>query len=79
MALQYIPDFIYDAGPTGYGELILNLLISMKKLERGQIIEVISYDPGAKEDLPAWCRMQNFPLLDRKNFGNTIHYFIEKC
>lgn len=79
MALQYIPDFIYDAGPTRYGELIINLLKTFEKLERGQIIEVISYDHGTKEDLPVWCKMQNYPLLDHKNFGNTSHYFIEKC
>ncbi|WP_066067517.1 sulfurtransferase TusA family protein [Neobacillus soli] len=78
MAVQYIPDFIYDAGPTGCGELIMNLFLTMKRMESGQIIEVISYDPGAREDLPAWCRMQQHTLHDRKDFGKTSHYFIEK-
>jgi tRNA 2-thiouridine synthesizing protein A len=78
LTLQFIPDFTYDAGPTGCGELIMNLFLTMKKLERGQMIEVISYDPGAREDLPAWCRMQNHTLLERKDFGKTSHYYIEK-
>lgn len=78
MALQYIPDFIYDAGTTGYGDLLLNLSTVLEKLERGQIIEVISFDPNAKEYLPAWCNGHNHTLLDHKNFGSTSHYFIEK-
>lgn len=78
MSLQYIPDHIYDAGPTGCGELIMNLFITMKKLNSGQIIEVISYDPGAREDIPAWCRMQKHTLLDRKDFGKISYYYIEK-
>ena len=71
-------DLLYDAGPTGCGELIMNLFLTMKKMERGQIIKVISYDPGAREDLPAWCRMQQNTLLERQDFGKVSHYFIEK-
>lgn len=78
MTLQYIPELIYDAGPSGFDELILNLLLKMKNLERGQIIEVITYDPSAIADLPAWCRMQNYTLLDHKNFGGSSYYYIER-
>ena len=53
----------YDAGPTGCGELIMNLFLTMKKMNSGEIIEVISYDPGAREDLPAWCRLQNHQFI----------------
>ena len=75
---QYNPDVTYDAGPTGCGELIMNLFLTMRKMDKGQIIEVVSYDPGAREDLPAWCRMQKHTLLDRQDEGKTSHYFIEK-
>jgi tRNA 2-thiouridine synthesizing protein A len=76
--LQNRPDLTYDAGPTGCGELIMNLFLTMKKLEKGNIVEVISYDPGAREDLPAWCRMQKHILLHQHSIGNVRHYFIEK-
>ena len=68
----------YDAGRTGCGELIMKLFLTMKKMNSGEIIEVISYDPGAREDLPAWCRLQNHRLLQRDDDGNTSHYFIKK-
>ena len=78
MGQQYLPVTTYDAGPTGCGELIMNLFLTMRKMNSGEIIEVISYDPGAREDLPAWCRLQNDHLLERMDDGNTSHYFIKK-
>ncbi|MEH7108769.1 sulfurtransferase TusA family protein [Bacillus sp. JJ1764] len=71
-------DLLYDAGPAGCGELIMNLFLTMKKMNQGQIIKVISYDPGAREDLPAWCRLQQHNLVERQDFGKVSHYFIEK-
>ena len=41
-------DVTYDAGPTGCGELIMNLFLTMRKMGEGEIIKVISYDPGAQ-------------------------------
>lgn len=72
------PDVIYDAGPTGCGELIMNLFLTIRKMESGQIIKVISYDPGAREDLPAWCRLQKHTLLRRDDEGKESQYFIQK-
>lgn len=78
MEQQWIPDNIYDAGPTGCGELIMHLFLTMKKMNSGEIIEVVSYDPGAREDIPAWCRLQNHQLLKRDDEGKISHYFIKK-
>lgn len=71
-------DFVYDAGPTGCGELIMNLFITLKKMECGQVIKVISYDPGAREDIPAWCRLQNHSLIRTETEGKVSHYYIQK-
>ncbi|MEQ2526856.1 sulfurtransferase TusA family protein [Bacillaceae bacterium CLA-AA-H227] len=71
-------DLVYDAGPTGCGELIMNLFLTMKKMDSGQTIEVISYDIGAREDLPAWCRLQKHALLRREDDGKVSHYYIQK-
>ncbi|RKD25153.1 aminotransferase [Ammoniphilus oxalaticus] len=56
----------------------MNLFMTMKKMESQQIIEVISYDLGAREDIPAWCRLQGHTLLDRKDEGGIHHYYIQK-
>ncbi|MDQ0156207.1 sulfurtransferase TusA family protein [Robertmurraya andreesenii] len=78
MTSQIESDLTYDAGPTGCGELIMNLFLTMKKMKDGQVIKVISYDPGAREDLPAWCRLQKHTLLRRDDEGKVSHYYIQK-
>lgn len=78
MTARIEPDHTYDAGPTGCGELIMNLFLTMKKMRNGQVIKVISYDPGAREDIPAWCRLQNHLLLKREDEGKVSQYYIQK-
>lgn len=72
-------DFVYDAGPTSCGELIMNVFVKMKSLEPGQVMEVISYDLGAVEDIPSWCRMQGHTLLHYEATGLIeTHFYIKK-
>lgn len=76
--MNFEPDLIYDAGPLGCGELIMNLFLTLKKMESGQVIKVISYDLGAREDIPAWCNLQKHQLLVREDIGEISHYYIQK-
>ncbi|GIN22383.1 sulfurtransferase TusA family protein [Siminovitchia fordii] len=69
-------DVVYDAGPTGCGELIMNLFMKMNKMNKNQVIEVKSYDLGAREDIPAWCRLQGHTLLKRVDQGKESVYYI---
>ncbi|WHX99711.1 sulfurtransferase TusA family protein [Neobacillus sp. DY30] len=78
MSLQYVPDLIYDAGKTRYEELVISLTSTMKDLNKGNILEIISTEPGLKEKLPSWCRIQTHLLLERKDFGESSYYYIEK-
>lgn len=78
MPLSYNADIWYDAGPTGCGELIMNLFFAVKKMESGQVIEVVSHDAGAREDIPAWCRLQGNTLLQRREKGGVSHFYIRK-
>ncbi|MCD8511553.1 MAG: sulfurtransferase TusA family protein [Bacillus sp. (in: Bacteria)] len=72
-------DYVYDAGPASCGELIMNIFLKMKGLKKGQIMEVISYDLGAVEDVPAWCRMQGHTLLHSEAEGLIqTHFYIKK-
>lgn len=71
-------DRLYDAGPTGCGELLIDLFMTMKNMKAGEIIKVVSYDPGVEEDIPSWCRMQGHRLLDVHRDGGAMHFYIEK-
>lgn len=76
---QIEADYIYDAGSASCGELIMNINQKMKMLNISQVMEVVSYDLGAVEDVPAWCRMQGHRLLYTKGEGLIkTHFFIKK-
>lgn len=77
---EYQYDELYDAGPDSCGELIVKLFLKMKKMDQGQVIKVISYDLGAVEDVPAWCRMQGHELLTMNEEGLLVtNFYIKKC
>ncbi|MCC7012335.1 MAG: sulfurtransferase TusA family protein [Planctomycetes bacterium] len=61
-----LPHETWDAGELGCGELVLDLRLRMRALGAGEILELIARDPGAPEDLPAWCRMTGHELVDAR-------------
>jgi len=50
----------------------------LKELEVGQVLEVISTDPGIKEDMPAWCRLTGQEFLGLEEEGEIIRVYIRK-
>ncbi len=56
-----IPDWNFDdefdGGEETCGRVIVNLHLYIRDQEPGSSILVISRDPGAPVELPAWCRM----------------------
>ena len=71
-------DEVLNAGETGCGELIQLIFTRMKSFQPGRVLEVVTYDPGAAEDIPAWCRMTANTLLKVVNNDTTVSYFIRK-
>jgi tRNA 2-thiouridine synthesizing protein A len=53
----------WDAGEMGCGELILELRVRMRELRPGEVLKLCARDPGAHEDLPAWCRLTGHGLV----------------
>jgi tRNA 2-thiouridine synthesizing protein A len=58
-----LPDSQWDAGDMGCGELVLELRLRLKPMQPGQILKLTARDPGAPEDLPAWCRLTGHHLV----------------
>ena len=56
-------DATWDAGGMGCGDLVLELRLRMKALSAGQVLMVSATDPGAPEDIPAWCGMTGHTLI----------------
>ena len=56
-------DAAWNAGDTGCGELVLELRMRMLELPAGGVLWLVARDPGAIEDLPAWCKMTGHTLV----------------
>ncbi len=56
----------WDAGSMGCGDLVLELRLRLAELRPGGVLRVTALDPGAPEDLPAWCRLTGNALVDMK-------------
>lgn len=64
----------WDAGAMGCGELVLELFFRFQALPSRGVLELTAHDPGAPEDLPAWCRMSGHELIAAAH----PHYRIRK-
>ncbi len=62
MTVHVGEDAVWDAGELGCGELVLGLRKRLHAMP-GRVLKVVALDPGAPEDLPAWCRMTGHELL----------------
>jgi len=56
-------DALLDVGDTLCGELALLLRTELKKMEPGQVLQVVARDPAAPQDIPAWCEVTGHELL----------------
>lgn len=57
----------WDAGEMGCGELLIELAGRMKGLGPGQVLELRALDPGAVEDIPAWCGLTGHSLVSARH------------
>ena len=48
---------------AGGGELVLELRFRMAEMPPGAVLRLVALDPGAREDIPAWCRLTGHPLV----------------
>ncbi len=45
---------------------------AIKELTTGDLLEVIATDPGVKQDIPTWCRINGHEVLSLQEFENEI-------
>jgi tRNA 2-thiouridine synthesizing protein A len=50
----------------------------IKKMQTGEILEVLSDDKGIKEDMPAWCRATGNEFLGMEERDSEIKVFVRK-
>lgn len=58
---------------------VIELAKAMAQMAAGEVIVVRSDDPGAKVDIPVWCRMKGQELLAADEVGNELHFTVRKA
>ena len=58
---------------------IIKLAKAMKKLQSGQVLQMIGTDPGSKEDVPKWCDKTGNQLLGTAEEGGANVFYIRKA
>jgi tRNA 2-thiouridine synthesizing protein A len=64
----------WDAGDLGCGDLVLELRNRMKRLPPRGVLHLVARDPGAREDIPAWCSLTGHHLLEARH----PHYHLRR-
>ncbi len=51
---------------------------AMKKIEIGQVLELIATDPGVEPDMKAWSSRTGNELVDITQDGDVFHVFLRR-
>lgn len=57
---------------------IVKLSKKIKKMESGQVLELIADDDGALEDVPAWCRKTGNELVESLTDNGVYKFYVKK-
>ena len=72
-------DQVLDAKGLNCPLPILKAKKALKSLEGGQVLEVVSTDPGSVADFAAFCRTTGNELLDQNEAEGIFTYLIRKA
>ncbi len=56
---------------------VIRVQEAVDKLAAGDILQVVCTDPGALNDVPAWCRVHGHRVLEARQEGDEVHIRIE--
>jgi tRNA 2-thiouridine synthesizing protein A len=71
------PDRVLDCSGMTCPRPVIEASKSIKEIEVGQVLKVISTDPGSPLDMEAWSEQSGHSLIDsQQENGSFIFYFI---
>ncbi|MEH7378941.1 sulfurtransferase TusA family protein [Bacillus sp. JJ1533] len=71
-------DKVLDAKGLACPMPIVRTKEAMDDLAPGQVLEVLTTDKGAKNDLTAWAASTGHEILDMKEEDGVLTFFIKK-
>ncbi len=58
---------------------IVEMAKRMRKMETGQVLELLADDPVAKKDVPNWCSTTGNEFLDRQDEDRFFRFYVKKA
>lgn len=72
------PATVVDASGLTCPLPILKAKKALAQIQPGQVLEVITTDPKAKQDFDAFCRQTGNPLLEHRDVDQKVHHFLQR-
>ncbi len=72
------PDKVLDTSGLNCPLPVLKTKKALEELQPGQVLEVISTDPGSKADIPAFCQRTGHELVAMEEQDGKYIYYIKK-
>jgi TusA-related sulfurtransferase len=57
---------------------VVKISKGIKEVEVGEVIEAHTTDPGSLTDVPAWGRTTGHDIVETRQDGEVIHFFIRR-
>ncbi|MBI2854598.1 MAG: sulfurtransferase TusA family protein [Chloroflexi bacterium] len=57
---------------------IVHTAMKIKGMSKGQVLEVISDDPGIRADMPAWCQATSNEFLGITEGADGLRVYVRK-
>ncbi|MCG3227565.1 MAG: sulfurtransferase TusA family protein [Candidatus Heimdallarchaeota archaeon] len=73
-----VPDQTLDVKGLSCPMPIVKLASAIKKIEIGQIIEVLATDPGSVPDIAAWSKTSGNEVLKHKKDGKVLKFYVAR-
>lgn len=57
---------------------IVEMAKLMRRMQAGQVLELLADDPVAKKDVPAWCEKTGNEFLGREDAEKHFRFYVRK-
>lgn len=58
---------------------LVTLHKALKSAERGDLLELLATDPGARSDVPSWAKLSGNELLEADEDDGVLRFVIRKA
>jgi cysteine desulfurase len=72
------PDLVVDAVGKRCPLPVIDLARRIGEVPVGGVVAVLSDDPAAATDVPAWCRMRNHEFVGERAHGEVSAYLVRR-